>query len=189
MRVDVPSDRAGDPFGFAAETLAPAIMSAASGFARSVYQYSRLSLREFEAARARTADINGCIICQGFRAGRDIGAMFAASDMRPQTTVADNGPAPDEAFYAALPAWRTSRLFSEREALAIEFAECFGTEPKALAVDEAFWTRMRAAFSDAEICDLAHCVAAWVGLGRVAHVLGFDQVCLPFTAPADMVAQ
>ena len=25
---------------------------------------------------------------------------------------------------------------------------------------------------------LAHCTAAWVGLGRVAYVLGFDGVCL-----------
>ena len=90
----------------------------------------------------------------------------------------DNGPAPDEAFYEAIAEWRTSPVFSERERLAIEFAERFGTEPQALAGDEAFWARMNAAFSDAEIVDLAHCTAAWAGLGRVAHVLGFDTVCL-----------
>ncbi len=52
------------------------------------------------------------------------------------------------------------------------------------ATDEAFWKRMRAAFSGGEIVDLARCVAAWTGLGRVAHVLGSGSVCLPFAPEA-----
>lgn len=182
MRIDVPAERGHDPYGFATEHLAPEIMSAGAAFSKAVYQYSKLSLREFEGARARTAEINGCIICQQFRAARDLGGMFAGTGTR--GTVVDNGPAPDEAFYAAVSDWRTATIYSEREALAIGFAERFGTEPKALADDNAFWGRMRSAFSDAEIADLANSVAAWVGLGRVAHVLGFDEVCLPFTAEA-----
>ena len=154
----------------------------AGAFSKAVYQHSKLSLREFEGARARTAELNGCVICQRFRAARDLGGMFSGSGTR--GTVVDNGPAPDEAFYAAVADWRTSPLFSAREALAIEFAERFGTEPIVLAADEAFWSRMRRAYADAEIADLASSVAAWVGLGRVAHVLGFDEVCLPFAAEA-----
>jgi alkylhydroperoxidase family enzyme len=109
--------------------------------------------------------------------------MFSGTGTR--GTVVDNGPAPDEAFYAAVTEWRTSPIYSNRERLAIEFAERFGTEPKSLASDEEFWAKARAAFTDAEIADLANSVAAWVGLGRVAHVLGFDEVCLPFTAQAE----
>lgn len=181
MRIDVPVHRAHDPYGFATEALAPEIMSAGGAFSHAVYKHSRLSLREFEGARARTAQINGCVICQNFRAARDLGGMFAGTT---RGTVADNGPAPDEAFYQQVADWRTSPLYSERERLTIEFAERFGTEPQSLAEDETFWEKARAAFDDAEIADLAHSVAAWVGLGRVAHVLGFDQVCLPFTAEA-----
>lgn len=184
IRIDVPAAQAHDPYGFAGATHAREIMAAAAGFSKAVYTHSRLSLREFEGARARTAEINGCIVCQAFRAARDAPAMFAASGTRPPHLVSDNGPAPDEAFYAAVKDWRTAPLFSDRERLAIEFAERFANEPKALASDESFWTRMRAAFEDGEIVDLAHSVAAWVGLGRVAHVLGFDTVCLPFSAEA-----
>lgn len=184
MRIDVPVEQADDPYGYASEQLAPEIMQAGGAFAMAVYRHSRLSLREFEAARARTAEINGCLICQRFRAARDLGGMFAGSGTRAEDTVASHGPAPDEAFYGAVSDWRCSPLFSARESLATEFAERFGTEPKALAADEAFWSRMHASFDDAEITDLANCVAAWVGLGRVAHILGFDQVCLPFTAEA-----
>jgi alkylhydroperoxidase family enzyme len=111
--------------------------------------------------------------------------MFAANGVRPDHLVSDNGPAPDEAFYAAVSDWRTSELFSVRERLAIEFAERFAEEPKAIAADEDFWERAHAHFNDGELVDLAHSVAAWLGLGRVAHVLGFDSVCLPFTAKAE----
>ncbi|MGH6633117.1 MAG: carboxymuconolactone decarboxylase family protein [Sphingopyxis sp.] len=180
MRIDIPSDRAHDPYGYAGEQLVPELMSAAGDFSKAVYQHSRLSLREFEGARARTAELNGCLICQRFRAARDLGGVFSGIGTR--ATVADNGPAPDEAFYEAVNQWRTATLFSPREVLTIEFAELFGTDPKELAENEIFWERMRANFSDAEIADLAHCVASWVGLGRVAHVLGFDEVCLPFAA-------
>jgi alkylhydroperoxidase family enzyme len=108
--------------------------------------------------------------------------MFAANGVRPDKSVTDNGPAPDESFYAEVSQWRTSPRYSDRERLTIEFAERFAEEPKVLASDEGFWTRAHEHFSDGELVDLAHCVAAWVGLGRVAHVLGFDSVCLPFMA-------
>jgi alkylhydroperoxidase family enzyme len=177
MRLDVPVEEGHDPYGFAARNLAPDIMQAGGEFSRAVYQYSKLSLREFEGARMRLAEINGCMICQKFRAANDLGGVFSGTDVR--DTVVNNGPAPDEAFYDSILEWRTSPIYSDRERLTIEFAERFALEPKVLAADEEFWARFRAQFSDAETADLANCAAAWMGLGRVAHVLGFDEVCLP----------
>lgn len=185
IRIDVPDAEAANPYGFASRVHGGTIMAAAGEFSKAVYLNSVLSLREFEGARSRIAQINGCIICQQFRAAKDAPAMYAANGVRPDKLITDNGPAPDEAFYAAVDQWRTSPLFSDRERTAIEFAERFAEEPKVIADDEDFWRRAHALFSDAEIVDLAHCVAAWMGLGRVAHVLGFDSVCLAFPEPAE----
>lgn len=179
IRISVPDADAANPHAYAARTHATEIMAAAAAFAKAAYEHSRLPLREFEGARLRIAQINGCTICQQFRAARDISAMFAGTGQRPERLVSDNGPAPDEAFYAAVGHWRDSGLFSPRERLAIEYAERFAEAPKVLAQDEAFWARARSLYSDAELIDLAHCAAAWMGLGRVAHVLGFDSVCMP----------
>jgi Uncharacterized conserved protein len=184
LKIHVPDDDAANPYGYAARTHAREIMAGADHFSKAVYQHSLLSLREFEGARTRIAQINGCIICQQFRAATDAPAMFAATGTRPEHLVSDNGPPPDEAFYADVADWRTSDRFSPRERLAIEFAERFAEEPKVIADDVAFWARAHDLFSDAEIVDLAHSVAAWTGLGRVAHVLGFDSVCLPFAQSA-----
>jgi len=188
IRIAVPAEQGHDPYGFASKTHAREIMAAAADFSKAVYQHSALSMREFEGARARTAEINGCVICQQFRAARDAASMFAANGVRPAHIISDNGPAPDEAFYAEVSAWRTSSLYSPRERLAIEFAERFAEEPKVLAEDEDFWSRAHAIFSDGEIVDLAHSVAGWVGLGRVAHVLGFDSVCLPYAPQQETAA-
>ena len=51
------------------------------------------------------------------------------------------------------------------------------------ADDEAYWQRLHAAYSDDEIVDLTLCVAAWMAMGRVTHVLELDTVCM-----ADMLA-
>jgi alkylhydroperoxidase family enzyme len=92
-------------------------------------------------------------------------------------SVADRGPAPDEAFYRSVSEWRTSPLYSLRERVAIEYAERMGTDPKGLAADDQFWARAKGAFSDAEIVDLSYCIGTWIANGRVAHVLGWDTVC------------
>lgn len=176
-RIAIPAVEQANPYGYAARTHAVPIMAAGAAFSEAVYRESRLSLREFEGARMRTAQINGCMICRDFRAQRDVPKIYDVEGDQGRLVTA-NGPAPDEAFYGAVSEWRSSALFSQRERLAIEFAERFGTDPQGLAADEAFWARMHEAFSDGEIVDLAHCTAAWVGLGRVAHVLGFDTVCL-----------
>lgn len=168
-----PQDAASSAHAYAARHHAPEIMAAADALSAAVYRHSQLSLREFEGARVRIAQINGCLICQRFRAERDAAPLFGGA----VPLVSDHGPAPDEAFYAAVEDWSASPLFSPRERTAIEFGERFALEPKLLAADEAFWTRAKALFGDAGLVDLAYCAAAWMGMGRVAHVLGFDTVC------------
>ena len=61
-------------------------------------------------------------------------------------------------------------------------------EPKAIAADEDFWERAHAVFTDAEIVDLAYCIACWMGLGRMTHVLGLDGLCSLPTAREPVAA-
>jgi alkylhydroperoxidase family enzyme len=49
--------------------------------------------------------------------------------------------------------------------------------------DEAFWTKMRAHFSDAEIVDATFSIGSWMALGRLTHVLELDGVCMPTMTP------
>lgn len=102
--------------------------------------------------------------------------MLAASELAGRETVVDRGPAPDEAFYRAVSQWRDSPLYSERERLAIGYAEYMSLDPQGLARDDGFWERVRAVYSDAEVVDLSYCVFGWFQ-GRVTHALGLDGVC------------
>lgn len=171
------------PTGLAGTALAPEIGLAAMEFSRATYSTSRLSLREFEAARMVTAHINGCNLCQNWRSAADLPIYLEALGADGSRSVANNGPAPDDAFYHATADWRGSELFSVRERLAMEMAEGMGNAPREIARDEDFWARAHAAFSDAEIADLAYCIACWMGLGRMTHVLGLDAVCGLPSAP------
>jgi alkylhydroperoxidase family enzyme len=177
MRISVPEANASAPQAYVATHYATAILSAAKGFSRAVYEHTTLSLREFEGARARTAEINGCQLCLNWRSKRDVPGFLKSIGSTATESIADHGPEPDEAFYQQVSEWRTATIYSERERIAIEYAEKVGLDPHALAVDDDFWSRAKAVFDDNAIVDLAYCVAQWMGLGRVAHVLGLDDVC------------
>lgn len=166
------------------DDLAPELVKAGSALSHAIYKHSKLSLREFEGARARTAEINGCLVCRTFRAKRDLVSFFDSQGVEHTRSVIDNGDAPDEAFYLNVSNWKTDPRYSEREKLAIEYAEGFGLDPQGLAKNEDFWKRAKAAFTDYEIIDLSYCTAAWVGMGRVAHVLGLDNACMLPSAEA-----
>jgi alkylhydroperoxidase family enzyme len=169
MRIEVSEPQASqgvDPGSF----YIPEITQAANSFAAAVYGHSKLPLREFEGARIATAVLNGCQICMNWRAARDVKAMGITNG------VDGNGEHPDEAFYAAVLNGDYAGL-SEREHLAIQFAIKMGTAPRALSADEKLWAAMKSAFSDAEITDLTYCIAMWMGLGRMTHVLGLDTGC------------
>jgi hypothetical protein len=104
---------AADPFT-ALAGLAPDLAAAMFSFAKMPYAKSRLSLREFEAARIRTADINGCMVCQGFRAARDLPGFFPAGKDARTPELLGRGPVPDEAFYRDVLDWRQSTTFPAR---------------------------------------------------------------------------
>jgi alkylhydroperoxidase family enzyme len=118
----------------------------------AVYGNSQLDLREREAARWTIALINDCVVCQDTRAAQ------AAEH------------AIDDGFYAEVASWATSTVLTERERLAAEFAQRFALDH--LAMDDAFWARLRAAYADDEIADLTIACGMFLGLGRVLAVIG-----------------
>ena len=133
--------------------LRPELLDTVTAMIDGPYQRSQLPAREREAARLRLAQLNDCTLCRDFRAG-SARAGGATDDL--YAHVHD----PDEGHY------------TERERLAIEFAERFALDH--LGFDDAFFARIRAAFTDPEILDLAICCGAFLGLGRVLAVLGIE---------------
>ena len=59
--------------------------------------------------------------------------------------------------------------FTDRERLAIEYAERFAIDHR--AVDDELWDRLRAQFSDPELLELTVTVGFCVGMGRAFQVL------------------
>jgi alkylhydroperoxidase family enzyme len=118
----------------------------------AVYGNSQLPVREREAARYTIAMINDCLVCRDTRAkaGASVGA--------------------DESFYAEVTDWRSATHLSERERAASEFAERFALDH--LAMDDEFWDRLHALFSDEELADLNICCGMFLGMGRVLAVVG-----------------
>ena len=170
MRIALPEPHQQEPLRYLADSYVPEMVRAGFAFSDVTYRMSQLPMRVFEGARYRTALINGCQLCRSFRVNRDRAGADGPS-------VTNNGPAPDEVFYAAVHDYRNSPLISVREKLAIEYAEGIGLDPQGIAANEGFWARFKAQFSDAEIVDLSFCVAVWIGIGRAAHVMGLDAVC------------
>lgn len=157
LRIDLPADK--EPLGWVWGEAVPKIGPAAARFSAAVYEHSTLSLREFESARARIAQINHCLFCLDWRTERD-------------------GEQVDESLYADVEAWREATTLSDRERLAAEYAERFAADHLSLDGDEDFWTRMRAAYSDAEVIELSMCIGSWIAFGRLNHVLGIDASCV-----------
>ncbi|WP_341267077.1 MULTISPECIES: carboxymuconolactone decarboxylase family protein [Gordonia] len=155
MFIDIPQGK--DPIGYVWGEMVPGIGPAAARLATSVYEHTTLGLREFEAARLRIAQINGCLFCQDFRTDRD-GVKVEAD------------------FDTAVQAWRTTDAFDDRARLAAEYAERFATDHHGL--DDEFWDRMRAQYTDTEIVELSMCLGSWLSFGRLNRVLGLDEVCV-----------
>jgi len=92
-----------------------------------VQETTILSVREHEAARIRIAHLGGCLSCSGARS----------------TNMEEFGI--DESFYEDVDDPARRGRYSNREALAIEFAERFFAGKGAF--DDLFWHQMRLAFS------------------------------------------
>lgn len=158
--------------------LQPEMANAFVALSEAVYQHTRLEFRVAEAARIRIAHINGCLLCQSFRVAADLSGLMARVGVAGEANVsARRGPVPDEVFYAAVEDWRDCDLFSERERLAIEYAERIALTPQELPDDDEFWSRLSAAFDDAEVADLTYSITTWIATGRFVHVLGIDGSC------------
>jgi alkylhydroperoxidase family enzyme len=149
-RIAAPDSGFGEHIDWA--LLRPDMASGMGALSAAVYGNTQLPVREREAARWTIALINDCAVCRDTRA-KD-GAMVGA----------------DEPFYEAVTDWRASTELTEREKLAAEFAERFALDH--LAMDDAFWSRLHAAFSEAELADLTICCGAFLGMGRTLAVVG-----------------
>ena len=155
MNIDIPEGK--EPIGYVWGELVPGIGPAAAAFSLSVYEHTTLGLREFEAARLRIAQINGCLFCLDWRTDRD-------------------GEKVEEEFADAVTHWRTTEAFDERTRLAAEYAERYALDHHGL--DEEFWGRMTAQYGQREIVELSMCLGSWLAFGRLNHVLGLDAVCV-----------
>jgi alkylhydroperoxidase family enzyme len=182
--VHVPDAFANNPSDYVWSHYAPEIGAGASSYIQAVYTKSLLSLRELEAARMRTAQINGCVLCMDMRSNRDLAGFLEKGGVDPRQAVSARGdPVPDEAFYQQVENWQSADCFSPRERLVIEYADRMGSAPKTVKHDEALWAQLHEHFSDAEIVDMTFSIGAWMALGRLTHVLDLDSVCLPAMRP------
>ncbi|RMI35665.1 carboxymuconolactone decarboxylase family protein [Nocardia stercoris] len=155
MMIDIPADK--DPIAYVWGEMVPGIGIAAANLSLAVYSHSTLGLREFEAARLRIAQINGCLFCLDWRTDRD-------------------GEKVEESFADAVTEWRTTESFDDRTRLAAEYAELYALDHHSL--DEAFFDRMKQHYTHTEIVELSMCLGSWLAFGRLNRVLGLDAVCV-----------
>lgn len=155
MNIDIPEGK--DPIGYVWAEMVPGIGIPASQYSLSVYEHSSIDLRAFEAARLRIAQINGCIFCKDWRTERD-------------------GVKVELGFDEDVENWRTTTAFDERTRLAAEYAERYALDHHGL--DDEFWQRMTASFTQTEIVELSMSIGSWLAFGRLNHVLGLDSTCV-----------
>ena len=74
-----------------------------------------------------------------------------------------------EEMYQHPDEWRTFPGYTDRQRLAIEYAEQFAVDHR--AIDDDLFDRLRHHFADDEILDLTLCLAVYLGLGRTLEVL------------------
>jgi AhpD family alkylhydroperoxidase len=154
-RIDVPHGPGGD--AAMVWSLRPEMAGMVDRMISTPYQRSKLPASERELARMRIAQLNACDACATFRA----------------PSVVDAGITDDD--YAHVEEWRTWLGYTDRQRLAIEYAERFATDHR--AIDDELFCRLQAGFADDEILDLTLCCAVFLGLGRTLEVLGITDNC------------
>jgi alkylhydroperoxidase family enzyme len=159
-RIDIP---AGDgPEVTRALGLVPHFVDAVNALEKAVWA-SPLPRRLHELVRMRIAEINGCVLCMTWR-----------NDWA------------DEASLAAVSDHATSDRFSPAERVALEYAERFATDSR--AIDDDLIARLGAHLTPAEIADLTLVAGKYMALGRFMQVLDLDQSCtLAFDADGRLV--
>ncbi|MFJ6698170.1 carboxymuconolactone decarboxylase family protein [Streptomyces sp. NPDC091272] len=157
MNLDIPEGK--NPIEYVWGDMVPGIGPAAANFSLAVYAHTTLGLREFEAARLRIAQINGCLFCLDWRTDRD-------------------GEKVEDEFAGAVADWRTAEAFDDRTRLAAEYAERYALDHHGLERDEEFWARMSAHYSQTEVVELTMSLGSWLAFGRLNRVLGLDAMCV-----------
>jgi AhpD family alkylhydroperoxidase len=138
--------------------LSPEIGDAMLGWAKAVYECSRLDVALREVVRARIAQLNNCTVCMESR----VAEMDAAGLTEEQYRY------PDE--------WRSRPdLYDERQRLALEYTERFARDPRLL--DDEIWDLMHATFDDGEILDLTASIGYFIGSGRILGALEIHAAC------------
>ena len=158
IRVTVPDDKQARTYALS-ELGSPDLSAAHSASLRAQLAPSTtLSGREREGVRARMAYVIDCVTCLQWR---------------PAEQVPDYSSEPiPEDFYTNIGDPTGWSGFSDRERLAITFADRFATDHESLQSDDAFWDGLHLHFTDAELADLALLCGTWLGSGRVMQVLG-----------------
>jgi alkylhydroperoxidase family enzyme len=156
-RLELPEGDGNQPEIVRIWSLRPEMGAAVAGLSTAVYQQSQLPARVREAARMRVAEINGCVVCQGWRIPE----------------LAEQGV--DEELYAHVSEWHDHPSYSEQERLAIQYAEMFCLDHR--NIDDAFFARLKEHFTDPEILDLTICIGNWVAFGRLTMLLDLDEAC------------
>jgi alkylhydroperoxidase family enzyme len=154
-RIDIPDGPGGD--AAMVWTLRPEMAGMVDRMITGAYKRSKLPAAEREVARMRIAQLNDCAACSTFRA----------------PSVLDAGVAED--LYQHLDDYRTYPGYTERQRLAIEYAERFAADHR--AIDDELFARLRAHFADDEVLDLTLCLAVYLGLGRLLEVLQITDNC------------
>ena len=148
-RIDVPEGPGGD--AAMVWSLRPEMAGMVGKMITTAYQASKVPAPEREVARMRIAQLNACGACATFRA----------------PSVVEAGVSED--VYAHLDEWRDWPGYSDRQRLAIEYAERFAADHQ--GIDDELFSRLRTHFADDEILDLTLCLAVYLGLGRTLEVL------------------
>jgi AhpD family alkylhydroperoxidase len=154
-RIDIPDGPGGD--AAMVWTLRPEMAGMVDRMISTAYRRSKLPAAEREPARMRIAQLNACDACSTFRAPSVVEAGVT------------------EELYDHLDEWRNWPGYSERQRLAIEYAERFAADHR--GIDDALFVRLHAHFADDEILDLTLCCAVFLGLGRALEVLGITDNC------------
>ena len=148
-RIDIPDGPGGD--STMVWTLRPEMSGMVHKMITTAYGSSKLPADEREVARMRIAQLNACGACATFRARSVVEAGVS------------------EEMYQHLDEWRTFPEYTDRQRLAIEYAEQFAVDHR--AIDDELFDRLRHHFADDEILDLTLCLAVYLGLGRTLEVL------------------
>lgn len=138
-------------------TMNPDMGMVAAAFSGKVYEKSKLDIRERELVRMRIARINDCSVCIATRTANPATAGLT------------------EDLYRDIENWRDLEGLTDRERVAIEYAERYALDHRNL--DDDFWLRLRSLWSDDEVLDLTICISAFLAMGRVIAVLGPTTEC------------